>query len=617
MADAPNINALWSRVAMEEFTRLGLELVVVCPGARCAPMVDAIAQMTHCRRVVAHDERCGGFVALGAARASGRGALVVTTSGTAVANLLPAAVEASRTRTPLLLLTADRPPELRDCGANQTISQQRIFGEFARWELDMPCPDENISLEWLLSTIDEAWSRAHGLQGPAGPVHLNWMFREPLAPSVARWDPGILNPIARWLASRQVWRKSTLIAPSANATVESAISAIRSASTPAARPIVCVGAISSRPLREFARAVGAGLGWPVVADIASGIRHGSNIPNLVAHADLVVLSGRMKQRLMPDFIVRMGGVLTSRRISEFLATARDEGAQELVVRDGPERVDSEHGAGIELAVGPLDGGFDARNWAGKKTVPTSPILTDWTRAESCATNWLTTHLDSPSRQLDEPAVSRGVCRCCPDGTTLVIGNSMAIRDAEMHASASERDVTVSANRGASGIDGLVATALGHALATGKPTWLQLGDLSLLHDIGSLALVGASQVPLVIVVVNNDGGGIFHFLPLAAHSSMLEPWTTAPHGVRFEHAAKMFGLGYCALDSGATNVELERALAGAQESANRQAKSTLIEVTTNRHANVDVHRTIQSAIAKQLDDIAVELGQSTQGKEGCR
>ncbi|MCX5665346.1 MAG: 2-succinyl-5-enolpyruvyl-6-hydroxy-3-cyclohexene-1-carboxylic-acid synthase [Planctomycetota bacterium] len=182
--DAPNINALWTQLAFAEWSRLGLSLAVVCPGSRSAPLAYAISRNPRIESIIAHDERSAGFVALGAARATGRAAVVVTTSGTAVANLLPAVVEASKTGTPMLLVTADRPPELHDCGANQSIHQSHIFGAFARWSIDVPCADEAIAPHWILSTADEAWRRAHSPSQSAGPVHLNWMFREPLAPSV-------------------------------------------------------------------------------------------------------------------------------------------------------------------------------------------------------------------------------------------------------------------------------------------------------------------------------------------------------------------------------------------------------------------------------------------------
>ena len=610
--EAPNLNALWTQLAFAEWSRLGLSLAVVCPGSRSAPLAYAISRNPRIESIVAHDERSAGFVALGAARATGRAAVVVTTSGTAVANLLPAVIEASKTGTPMLLVTADRPPELHDCGANQSIQQSRIFGSFARWSIDLPCADAAIAPNWMLSTADEAWRRAHSPSQSAGPVHLNWMFREPLAPRVEPWKRELIADLSDWAQCQDPWRVAIGGGMSWNETINSLVDRIRTSSADAHRVLLCVGALYSPAMRVLAKELVKRLGCPVIADIGSGLRHGECRGDVVAHADLVAFSPAISKTLLPDFILRLGGAISSRRIGEFLAQSRSSGAREMVIRDGPERMDFEHAASLELSI---DASFSAADFAqvgkqvGKQSHISASAAIDatsvinsnyaqaWKTADAIVAHVLDVHLDDRDEVLDEPSTARIISASCPSGATLLFGNSMPIRDADMHAAGVDSSVTVAVNRGASGIDGLIATAVGHARVTGAPTVAVVGDISLLHDLGSLALVAASRVPVIIVVVNNDGGGIFHFLPLADHPNTLEPWTTAPHGINFSAAATMFGLHY---NSPTVRGGLVDDLGDALQRAANTNQSTLIEVRTNRVENVQFHRMLQGKIADALD-----------------
>jgi len=606
--EAPNLNTLWTQLAFDEWARLGLSLAVVCPGSRSAPLAYAISQNPRIESVIAHDERSAGFVALGAARATGRAAVVVTTSGTAVANLLPATIEASKTGTPLLLVTADRPQELHDCGANQSISQSNIFGSFARWSIDVPCADAAIDPSWILSTADEAWRRAHCPSQSAGPVHLNWMFREPLAPRIEAWNRELNTDLSMWSRSRAPWRATVDGGMSWDESMDALVEQICLSVADARRVLLCVGALYSPRMRTLARDLTARLGCPVLADVGSSLRSSACGCDIVAHADLVALSSLAASKLRPELIIRLGGALSSRRIGEFLTDARSRGAREMVIRDGPERMDFSHSASMELSIDPSAFGSSVERVRAKSKAPfqrsfepDSQYGNAWKAADATVSRILESRLDGPQDALDEPSTARIVAASCPSGATLFVGNSMPIRDADMHAAVRDSTITVAVNRGASGIDGLIATAVGHARVTRALTVAIVGDLSLLHDLGSLALVAASAVPVVVVVVNNDGGGIFHFLPLADHLSVLEPWTTAPHGINFSSAAQMFRLHY---EAPMVRGDLMDELREAFGRASQLNRSTLIEVRTNRDENIRFHRTLQEEIRMALDQSSV-------------
>lgn len=601
-ADAPNWNALWAHLACEEWRRRGLSLAVVCPGSRSAPLAAAVAALRGVPTIIAHDERGGAFAALGAARATGRAALIVTTSGTAVANLLPAAVEASKTGTPLLLVTADRPPELHGCGANQCIRQQGIFGSFASWAIDMPCAGPDVQLSWVLATAGEAWDRAHAPSHTAGPVHINWAFREPLAPIVEAWDRASLGEIDRWMDGSAPWRE-----PIAQESVEvvsaKVIAGARAFAAKAQQPILCVGPLYSPGMRAVAQRVAETLGWPVLADIGSGLRSGRSCPRAIRHADLIVLDCAAAPQA-PDAVVRIGSLHSSRRVNEWVSAALGQGARLMLVRSTAEPADPDRAAGSEVVVDVrADLPHAARESAAKpvREVPSPQAnAAAWIAADDAVDTLLQEELDADlGALLDEPSVARIVTEATPPGCTLLLGNSMPVRDADMHAPSMAEGVHIAVSRGASGIDGMLATAVGHAKATGEPAIALLGDLTLLHDLSSLALASSCGVGVVIVVVNNDGGGIFHFLPLQKHPALLEPWSTAPQGADFSAAAKIFGMSFTQPQRRA---DLRSALASAIAQA-RDGCCSLIEVRTDRADNLAFHRSLQTKVIARLQACA--------------
>ena len=560
MRDAPNINMAWTMLAAEECWRLGVRHVVVCPGSRSAPLAVAFARHPKLRVHVAHDERGGAFMALGIAKSSGAPSVLVMTSGTAVANALPAMVEARMTRTPLLVFAADRPPELRDCGANQAIPQAQLLAGAARWVVDMPCPSTDVAAEFVLSTVDEAHARACGNAGAqGGAVHVNWQFREPLAPEVRAWDIGWLWSIARWTKSSAPWRTALEPLPS---TVDIEDAVIVAGRMPAA--------------------TGASLhGWKgtLLADIASSLAGAGT-----AGADLVLRAAEggnrtLRDALCPNALAIAGDAVVSKRLHAWISA---QSCGMTVFGAGDPRVDPAHRADAVYA-GPV------RFKAARRLKPHA----GWTRAIACATRASSRAL-AAERALCEPTAIADATAACAgvDHGTVFYGSSMPIRDADFLAISPPGDWHASANRGASGIDGLVASAVGHAHASGEPVVAFVGDVSALHDLNSLQLATMVETPLVLIVLNNDGGGIFRYLPIARHDDVFEACFTTPHGLSFAPIAKSFGL---AVDSPKTRAAMAKSVVKAL----RRGGTTVIEVACTREASEACRARVAKAAVEAL------------------
>ena len=548
MRDAPNINLAWTMLAAEECFRLGVRHAVVSPGSRSAPLAVAFGRHAGIRVHVAHDERGGAFMALGIAKSTGVPAVAVMTSGTAVANALPAMVEARMTRTPLLVFAADRPPELRDCGANQAIPQANLLAGAARWSFDMPCPSTEIPAEFVLSTVDEAFARACGHAGAqGGAVHLNWQFREPLAPEARPWDIGWLWGIARWTKDHAPWRL---------------------AMPPLASPVEIDGAvvIAGRAAPATRRSLAAWRGT-VLADVTSDLAGAGT-----AGADLVLRAATegdgnpaLREALRAKALAVVGDAVVSKRLNAWIA-AQPSGVT--VFGAGDPRVDAAHRADAVYA-GPVE--FTAA----KRLKPHA----GWTRALACATRAAAKALVAETALCEPTAIADATAACGDARThgTLFYGSSMPIRDADFLAIHPPRDWHAGANRGASGIDGLIASAAGHAIGTGEPVVAFVGDVSALHDLSSLSLAAMVETLLVIVVLNNDGGGIFRYLPIAKHSDVFEALFTTPHGLSFAPVAKALGL---AAESPTTRAAMKKSVAKAL----KRGGATVIEVSCARESS---------------------------------
>ena len=573
-------NQAWADILVDELVRLGACGFVVSPGSRSTPLALAVARHPDARQTQHFDERGAAFLALGWAKAAGRPAVLVCTSGSAAANYWPAVVEASTGRTPLVILTADRPPELQRCGANQTIDQDRLYGGFTRAAFTLPCAGAKCPVESLRGTLDQVFQQA--IHPPAGPVHVNCMFREPL-------DPGDAMPPYRFAESasataepRTHWMLPSLeVSESSQHWLLNRLHGVR-------RGLLLVGELRDTAERDAVRELAEALHWPAFPDIASGLHIGSASP-VVAHFDALLLSKKFLDRFDPDFILHVGGNFVSKRLLERVSTRSCT-----VVQVCPHPMDLDPGRAVERR---FEADIDVFcHWL----APVARHLTQqqWELPFDALNTAAGGEIDAWCAERNtstEIAIARTVSRVAPADATLFLANSMPVRDADMFAAQDGPGAWVEVNRGTSGIDGNIATAAGLSLGSERPVMAVVGDLAALHDLNSLALLRNIETPFVLVVVNNDGGGIFSFLPIAAHREFFESHFAVPHGFGFIHAAQMFGLPHHAPASAR---EMEEACVAAL----KHPGATVIEVRTQRDRNLSDHHDLKARLIAACDRV---------------
>ncbi|MBA2617078.1 MAG: 2-succinyl-5-enolpyruvyl-6-hydroxy-3-cyclohexene-1-carboxylic-acid synthase [Rubrobacter sp.] len=575
-------NRLWAHLIVEELVRCGVDFFCVAPGSRSTPLVAALAANERARSLVHFDERGTAFAALGYARATGRPAAWITTSGTAVANGLPAVVEAATDGVPMILLTADRPPELRQTGANQTVDQPDIFGDFVRWRFDLPAPSLDVDPASVLTTVDQAVYRAG--RSPKGPVHINLMFREPLIPGPEEDEAPAAGP-ERWRDAAEPYTRYATTKPTVGgAEVENLWERLR----PVERGLVVAGRLATRGQGEAVQKLALSLGWPLLPDVGSQVRLGGDRGNAALY-DVLLADKAFADAHAPEAVLHFGGRALSKRLEGFVARHRPD--PYVIVRENPFRLDPGH-----LVTHSVESDIESFCAALGRAASERPSAADdsWFASWRAASGKVESVLDrtlAGEDGLNEPLVARLVSREIPEGHGLVVASSMPIRDLDAYATVDGAGVPVAANRGASGIDGTVATAAGFVRGFGGPVTLLIGDLALLHDLNSLAML--RDLPVTVVVLNNDGGGIFSFLPVSGHESFFEPFFGTPQGVGFGHAAAMFGLRY-------EKPETTEEFLSAYRVARSGDGPSLIEVRTDRAENVAVHRRL-------LEEVAAGMG----------
>jgi 2-succinyl-5-enolpyruvyl-6-hydroxy-3-cyclohexene-1-carboxylate synthase len=571
-----DVQATFCATLVDEWVRSGITDAVVCPGSRSTPMALALSADERMAVHVHHDERAGAFVALGLGLATGRPALVLTTSGTAAVELHPAVVEAHQGSVPMVVLTADRPPELHHVGAPQTVEQGDLFGRAVRWSADPGVPDAAAEGTWRSLASRAVAEASTGPAGP-GPVHLNLPFREPLVGTVGELPAGRVDG-APWHTT--LGRRSA-VDRFGTARLEELLDADRG--------IIVAGADAGDP--DVVLALSAATGWPVLADPRSGCRTSS--PGVVGAFDAILRHGPSAGALAPDVILRLGMPPASKVLAQWIAAS---GGVEVAIDPHGRWFDPEHRAAHVLHADPAAAVQALVHLVGGRALEGSSWASAWADAERAAQAAIDAALAGHAEPT-EPAAARTVAAVLPEGSTIVVSSSMPVRDLEWFA-APRSGLRVLANRGANGIDGVVSTAVGVALAgrgTGAATAVLIGDVALLHDANALLGLADRGVDLTIVVVDNDGGGIFSFLPQGAAlgADRFEQLFGTPHGVDLSVLAAAHGLMTVEPATAADIADAVLASVGA-------GGSRLVQIRTDRAANVQVHDELNAAVAAALE-----------------
>ena len=584
---AGELNALWGDIVADELAKSGIETAVLCPGSRSTPLTVAFAGHPDIDAVSQLDERSAAFFALGYAKRTGQPAPLICTSGTALANFHPAVVEANSARVPMVLLTADRPPELADSGANQTIDQERFYGESVRAYRKLPEPE---AADRKLRSLRTAVCRAVGTAtGTApGPVHLDVPFRKPLEPTaesggVPTGVPDGTLPDGFAAADRpaiagragpfvDVTHGSAGVSPDDRKRIAEVIETADSGL------IVCGPADSGGPTPDALSALAEASGFPVAADPLSGHRFGPH----VGDATLGGYDGYISAlEASPDVVVRFGASPTSKPLRQYLEAS---GARQFVIDPAGGWREATFAA-TDLLV--ADGTRVATELAAAVDRDPGEYANRLIDAEADYWSFVTGN-ESP-----EGAVLADAVELSPDPTTLFVSNSMPVRELDRFGRPRTAGLTVLGNRGASGIDGIVSTALGAGYGTDDPLVLVTGDLALYHDMNGLLAVSRAGVDATIVCLNNDGGGIFHLLPIEDHEAF-EDWFRTPHGLDFEHSAALYDLQFARTDDRERFRELYSESVGS-------GGTDLIEFRTDSERNHDDRRELGASVAARIGD----------------
>lgn len=575
--DSTNANTALASALVEELARCGLRHAVLSPGSRSTPLALALWRQPDVEVTVIVDERSAAFFALGAAQASGAPVAILCTSGTAAANFHPAICEADHSAVPLIALTADRPPELRGVGAGQAIDQLKLYGGSVRWFCEVGTHEaDDDGLLHYRATACRAFAAARGEPRP-GPVHLNLAWREPLAPLPVEGAVTATDPLA--LEGRDP-RPLTAVTPIDLEPTGFLLDEVAGHIAEAGVGVIVAGRQLDPELREPLAHLAAAAGYPILAEPTSQLRCGPHDRSHVVTAyDLLLRDERFARAAAPELVLRFGEMPTSKPLRRWLATS---GAEEIVVDPLGGWNEPTRRAAALLRADPTE---LAAGWAARLGTerPTPAMWLDAERAARGAIEAELGKIDAPT----EPGLQLALGAVHRDGDLVYTASSMPIRDQESFLPSGEADALFLCNRGANGIDGLVSSGIGAAHASRRPTTIVTGDLGFLHDIGGLAALRDVTIPVRIVVIDNDGSGIFHFLPQGETLDLdeFEALLATPRGVDAAKAAALFGLPHHPLDDLS---DLPEALA---------AGTGLIEVRVERRDNVEQHeRLIRSAAA---------------------
>ncbi|TYG79762.1 hypothetical protein ES288_D02G162700v1 [Gossypium darwinii] len=635
--DRANINAVWASLIVEECFRLGLTYFCVAPGSRSSPLALAASAHPFVTCISCFDERSLAFHAIGYARGSQKAAVIITTSGTAVSNLFPAVVEASEDFVPLLVLSADRPPELQDCGANQSINQVNHFGSFVRFFFSLPPPTDQIPARMVLTTLDSAvhWATS----SPIGPVHINCPFREPLDDCPQNWKSSCLEGLDTWRSNTEPFTKYIIVQHSylcntaTRGQMEEVLEKIRRVN----KGILVVGAISAEDEVWAVLLMAKYLQWPVVADILSGIRLRellSSSPEVeesilfVDYLDHALLSDSVRDLVQFDVIVQIGSRITSNRISQMLEKCFP--CSYILVDNHPHRHDPSHFVTHRIQ----SSAIEFANILMKAQIPNRSRKWHYylQALNMMVGQEISFHL-SVEHSLSEPYIAHVISEALSAESALFIGNSMVIRDADMYGCNWTSDnhsvadmmlktelpctgILVAGNRGASGIDGLLSTAIGFAVGCNKRVLCVVGDISFLHDTNGLAILKQRMLrkPMTILVINNRGGAIFSLLPVAdiTDPRVLNQYFYTSHNISIHGLCEAHGVKHLEVK---TKMELHEALISSQKGDT----DCVIEVESSIDSNATFHSYIRKFACRAAEHalgVISKLSPPESMSQGC-
>lgn len=576
-----NKNSFWGAMCAEVLARLGLREAVITPGSRSTPLTFAFSRHRNIQSTALLDERSASFFALGLAQEKHRPIVLICTSGTAAANFYPAIIEASESRIPLLIMTADRPPELRHCHSGQTIDQQKLYGRYPNFELELSLPSvKSARLKYLRQTLVHAWERCR--YPVAGPVHLNFPFRDPLAPSDDKDDQTLMQGLDLLSLIDNV---EPLIEVRESRSPVEAIKLVKNLKS-ADRGLIIVGPNQPQNAECFASSVGqiaTELGWPTLTDGLSPLRGFSNLnPYLISHYHFILSHPDLLTRLRPKAVLSIGPLPASKILRAWLEQIP---AKTWVLSEALDNVDGLHreATPLRMSVETL------RAIIGKKRTAPTAYCQEWLKVEKRVTGILNKEMRN-CHFLFEGKTAWVLSKSLSKRTPLFIANSMPIRDVEIFWSANNRQIRPYFNRGANGIDGTLSTALGIAQANKKAV-LFTGDLALLHDTNGFLIHSCFKGHLTIILINNNGGGIFENLPIAKFNPQFEDYFATPQNVSFKKIAAAYSLEY----SRVKNLDELRKMVSVLPSSGIR----ILEIETNRKKDTRFLKELSHSIANQL------------------
>jgi len=567
-------NSLWSILIIEELYRCGIEYICISPGSRSTLLTMAAGSHPHIKTIICLDERTAAFHALGYAKGSGKAAVVITTSGTAVANCHPAVIEAYNDEVPLIILSADRPPELLQNGANQSINQKRMFGDNVNWYFEFPCPNFEIPAQFILQKVDQAYFATYS-NNEKGPVHLNFPFREPLLWSMIDHNQHhYLSTLEKWMFSKRpftqyVSHDKIIAGEVINDLIKELVNK---------RVLLVLANIDLHDDGKEVLKLIEKMGWSVICDVQCSLRF-MNFKGHIFHSESYINHNDFLSSQQYDIVLQLGSRLISKKLINFLKT-RDAAyllvSQNRVLHDSNYRVQQFFKVDPSSFISTLLCKLDENK------------ITNTTMKTVSITSAINEEIDNflSQNKINEIFVIRNVIKNLPHKEVVFVANSMPVRDLNQYAPIIRKSILVCANRGASGIDGLIASACGFSIGKKSNVTLIIGDLSFLHDIGSLDLL--NRINLKIILINNNGGGIFSFLPIATNNDKFTEFFSTPHKTKFEYIAKAYDIDYKLAQTTTEFNELLKVLY-------KEEKSMIIEVVTNKKENLALHQELEKKI----------------------